>query len=268
MVQNIMDMEVKTINWEKIFSVIQGSYSIDKHIDFFIWLQESVNEVLPHDMLLASWGEFKSTNEISKLNYDVASNLSDVSTQIIFDASAEIDTFMSHLYQDWIKSNRRWFVINNLDELDLNHQFNANFLSKLKQLNSLLVYGVSDLRGKNECLYVFFSKKKIFEVQDSIMGLIMPHIDNVLRRIQHLQQLEVVNTSEAIAHFSGLTARELEIIHWVKSGKTNQEIGMILYISQNTVKSHLKRVFQKLNVTRRAQAVAILSNHPVEKLIL
>ena len=84
MVQNIMDMEVKTINWEKIFSVIQGSYSIDKHIDFFTWLQESVNEVLPHDMLLASWGEFKNTNEISKLNYDVASNLSDVSTQIIF----------------------------------------------------------------------------------------------------------------------------------------------------------------------------------------
>lgn len=262
-----MDMEVKKINWEMIFSVIQHSYSIDKHIDFFTWLQENVNEVLPHDMLIASWGDFKSNSEISKLNYDVASNVSDVSTQIIFEASHEVDSFMSRLYQDWLKNNRRWFVINNLDQLDINHQYNANFLSKLNQLNSLLVYGVSDLRGSNECLYVFFSKKKAFEVQDSIMGLIMPHIDNVLRRIQHLEPLDVVVESEEIAHFSGLTARELEIIHWVKSGKTNQEIGMILYISQNTVKSHLKRVFQKLNVTRRAQAVAILADHPVGKFV-
>jgi DNA-binding CsgD family transcriptional regulator len=53
--------------------------------------------------------------------------------------------------------------------------------------------------------------------------------------------------------------RELEVIHWIKSGKTNQEIGVILAISQNTVKSHVKRVFQKLNVTKRAQAIAMLS---------
>ena len=59
-----MDMEVKKINWEMIFSVIQHSYSIDKHIDFFTWLQENVNEVLPHDMLIASWGDFKSNSEI------------------------------------------------------------------------------------------------------------------------------------------------------------------------------------------------------------
>ncbi|MEO6118928.1 MAG: XrtB/PEP-CTERM-associated transcriptional regulator EpsA [Methylotenera sp.] len=265
--KNIMDLELKNSHWEKIFSVIQHSYSINKHIDFFTWLQESVNEVLPHDMLIASWGDFKKSNGSSNLNYDVASNVSDVSTQIVFDASEEIDTFMLHLYQNWSKNNRRWFVINNLDQLDMNHQFNASFLSKLKQLNSLLVYGVSDLRGSNECLYVFFSKKKTFEVQDSIMGLIMPHIDNVLRRIQHLEPLDIADESNDIPHLSGLTARELEIIHWVKSGKTNQEIGMILHISQNTVKSHLKRIFQKLNVTRRAQAVATLADHPMGKMV-
>ncbi|MES1987437.1 MAG: helix-turn-helix transcriptional regulator, partial [Pseudomonadota bacterium] len=50
-----------------------------------------------------------------------------------------------------------------------------------------------------------------------------------------------------------------EIIDWVKQGKTDGEIAIILSISQNTVKSHLKHVFEKLNVTRRAQAVAKLS---------
>lgn len=271
-----MDMEVKTRHWENIFLVIQCSYTINKHIDFFNWLQNSVNDILPHDMLIASWGDFKDVSDSkqdemrdkssanNKLNYDVASNVSGVSTQIIFDASAEIDDFMRHLHEQWLSNNRHWFAINHLDQLDSSHQFNANLLSTLKQFNSLLVYGVSDLRGKNDCLYVFFSKAKVFSVKDSVMGVIMPHIDNVLRKIQHLQPAEIpvaqLVASDVNAICSGLSARELEIIHWVKSGKTNQEIGMILAISQNTVKSHLKRIFQKLNVSRRAQAVAILAN--------
>lgn len=255
----MMDMEVKNKPWEKIFSVIQRSYTIDKHIDFFIWLQSSVTEIVPHDMLLASWGDFGKRDKQSKLNYDVASNVSNVSTKVIFEASAEIDDFMLYLHQGWLKNNRRWFTLNNLNQLDIDHEFNANFLSKLNQLNSLLVYGVSDVRGNNECLYVFFSKQNIFEVQDSVMGLIMPHIDNVLRKIQHLEPVANVDESVATTSCFGLTARELEIIHWVKSGKTNQEIGMILQISSNTVKSHLKRIFHKLNVSRRAQAVAMLS---------
>jgi DNA-binding CsgD family transcriptional regulator len=55
-----------------------------------------------------------------------------------------------------------------------------------------------------------------------------------------------------------VTPREVEIIGWIKTGKTNQEIGNILHISQNTVKTHLKRLFQKLKVSRRAQLAAML----------
>jgi DNA-binding CsgD family transcriptional regulator len=106
---------------------------------------------------------------------------------------------------------------------------------------------------------VFFSREKLFVVQDFVMGMLMPHIDNALRKIQHLEPDET-QTSQVVINASELSNRELEIIHWVKSGKTNQEIGLILQISQNTVKSHLKRIFHKLNVSKRAQAVAILSN--------
>ncbi len=92
------------------------------------------------------------------------------------------------------------------------------------------------------------------------MGLLMPHIDNILRRIQHIEPVNIVEIERASAIKSyNLSARELEIIDWVKKGKTDSEIAMILYISQNTVKSHLKHVFEKLDVTRRAQAVAKLS---------
>lgn len=56
----------------------------------------------------------------------------------------------------------------------------------------------------------------------------------------------------------GLTERQLEILHWVKLGKTNHETAQILSVSELTVKNHLQRAFRKLNVHNRAQAVARL----------
>ena len=44
-------------------------------------------------------------------------------------------------------------------------------------------------------------------------------------------------------------------MEWVMMGKTNQDIGMILNISAFTVKNHLQRIFKKLDVLNRAQAV-------------
>lgn len=52
-----------------------------------------------------------------------------------------------------------------------------------------------------------------------------------------------------------LSDRENEIMHWVGAGKTNYEIGLILGISQFTVKNHLQRIFRKIDVRNRAQAI-------------
>jgi two-component system response regulator DegU len=57
----------------------------------------------------------------------------------------------------------------------------------------------------------------------------------------------------------GLTPRELDVLKWVVKGKTNQEIGMELGISQKTVEKHLESVFAKLKVTSRVEAAAVLA---------
>jgi DNA-binding NarL/FixJ family response regulator len=54
-----------------------------------------------------------------------------------------------------------------------------------------------------------------------------------------------------------LTPRELEVLKWVVKGKTNQEIGMELGISQKTVEKHLESVFAKLKVTSRVEAAVL-----------
>jgi NarL family two-component system response regulator LiaR len=53
----------------------------------------------------------------------------------------------------------------------------------------------------------------------------------------------------------GLTARELEILGLIAQGLSNREIGEKLFVSENTVKTHSSRIFEKMQVNRRVQAV-------------
>jgi DNA-binding NarL/FixJ family response regulator len=54
-----------------------------------------------------------------------------------------------------------------------------------------------------------------------------------------------------------LTPRELDVLKWVVKGRTNQEIGLELGISQKTVEKHLESVFAKLKVTSRVEAAVL-----------
>ncbi len=56
---------------------------------------------------------------------------------------------------------------------------------------------------------------------------------------------------------AGLTARELQIAGLVALGHTNAEIGTALWITENSVKQALKRMFRKLEVSSRAEMVAV-----------
>ncbi len=53
----------------------------------------------------------------------------------------------------------------------------------------------------------------------------------------------------------GITARELEILALVARGLSNREIATHLFVSENTVKTHVSRAFDKLGAARRTQAV-------------
>ncbi|HEX4496924.1 MAG TPA: response regulator transcription factor [Thermoanaerobaculia bacterium] len=53
----------------------------------------------------------------------------------------------------------------------------------------------------------------------------------------------------------GITPREHEILGLIAEGLSNREIGERLFVSENTVKTHSSRLFEKLGVNRRVQAV-------------
>jgi NarL family two-component system response regulator LiaR len=55
----------------------------------------------------------------------------------------------------------------------------------------------------------------------------------------------------------GITPRELEILGLIAEGLSNREIAGRLFVSENTVKTHSSRIFEKLGARRRTQAVQL-----------
>ncbi len=63
-------------------------------------------------------------------------------------------------------------------------------------------------------------------------------------------------------HEFGLTPRESEVAAFVAEGLSNQAIADALFISEHTVKSHLKAIFQKTSVGSRTQVIARIAKDP------
>jgi two-component system NarL family response regulator len=62
--------------------------------------------------------------------------------------------------------------------------------------------------------------------------------------------------AESVAH-PELTKRELDVLQCIANGRSNKEIGAILYISEATVKGHVRSILTKLEAIGRAEAIAI-----------
>lgn len=62
-----------------------------------------------------------------------------------------------------------------------------------------------------------------------------------------------------------LTEREEQILKLLAEGKSNRAIGVVLHITESTVKSHLKSLFVKLDVTSRAEAISLAARRGLVK---
>jgi DNA-binding CsgD family transcriptional regulator len=66
---------------------------------------------------------------------------------------------------------------------------------------------------------------------------------------------EAFARNDAAIRSLGLSPRECEVLELLASGQSNKEMARTLSISPNTVKTHIARVYEKLEVERRVQAI-------------
>jgi DNA-binding NarL/FixJ family response regulator len=78
--------------------------------------------------------------------------------------------------------------------------------------------------------------------------------------------------SEVAAHLAehmsdeDLTAREVEVLQRVAGGNRNRDIGELLFISEETVKVHIKHIMEKLGAKDRTQAISIAARRGIIQL--
>lgn len=85
-------------------------------------------------------------------------------------------------------------------------------------------------------------------------GLLAP---SVTRRLIERFAAQPAGRSDAGADLGVLTDREREVLREIAHGRSNREIATALFIAEQTVKSHVSRVFTKLGLRDRAQAVVV-----------
>src|SRR6185503_1703328 len=90
------------------------------------------------------------------------------------------------------------------------------------------------------------------------------HVFDGLRAATDLAGLETYCGATVPGNASGLTARELQVLRLLATGKTNRMIANALHISEKTVIRHVSDIFNKLDVPTRAAATAYAHRHHLQ----
>ncbi len=89
------------------------------------------------------------------------------------------------------------------------------------------------------------------------LGLKLTRKEVIVREVPVPAVSEPFTVNEEQLRQLGITKRELEILELIAHGMSNREIAEKLFVSENTVKTHSSRLFDKLSAKRRTQAVQI-----------
>ncbi len=242
----------------QMLQVVQQSLTIRSHYALFNWLQGDIQNFMPHDIVIVAWGNFS----LGLVCYDVVSPLPGLRTASFGDKS--IQPYITDLVQRWHACDHAPFTVHSNEGLLFHDIDNPDILNTLSRMRTALIHGIKDQRGRQDCLYVFMGSTTLAgEAPRESLRYLLPYIDAAFRQVAHLPEQYLAPPVSADKPQPlktdadvGLSMREVDIMEWVRKGKTNQEIGMILDISAFTVKNHVQRIFKKLDVVNRAQAVA------------
>ncbi|MEP6877583.1 MAG: XrtB/PEP-CTERM-associated transcriptional regulator EpsA [Nitrosospira sp.] len=248
---------------ERYFQIIQEGMAVRRHYDFLIWLQGEIQHYLPHEIMLAAWGDFNS----NLIRYDIVSALLGVRTD--YANMESLSPLLQGLFNRWIELDKVPYALSVGESgfllEDEERGLQCPLGGALQSMRSILIHGISDERGRHDCLYLIFSSRKTLDTSMvNTIEVLLPYIDSALGRITPLPYCD--HPAPALQNIEdyGLSNREMEILNYVRMGKTNSEIAAVLGISIFTVKNHLQNIFKKLDVYNRIQAVSKIAQIPAD----
>ncbi|GJI98680.1 hypothetical protein RugamoR57_53980 [Duganella caerulea] len=231
---------------EYLLHAIEAALPVRQARQFFLWTQGQLQALLPHQVMLCL--QFGPQDEVQHVEC-VHSTVLDAG---LLDRLANRDDGLALRLARHCRQGVRLPALLDATPGAESHAL-APFLGELRDLglDNLLLHGTGWLPGGATFFVLFGLPQRPRARHAYFLELLLPHLHMALQRI-NLQQRQ----ARAGALARPASAREVEILYWVREGKSNEEIGLILGISGLTVKNHLQRLYRLLGVSNRAHAIA------------
>jgi len=225
---------------ERLLFAIDTAIQVSKRSQFYLWAQGALQAFLPHETLICVTGDLKQM----RVRHDVFS-------RAVIDREFEaligdpVHGFVPGLIAAWLDNH---YAPIGFDASNLPHPSLTRWVP-----GHVLAHGAREAASDVDTFFVFVrTPVKIGAREIYLARLLMPYLHMAIQRVMRTEGEGVnVRVEQGV-----LSEREVQVLQWIRDGKTNHEIGHILEISPLTVKNHVQKILRKLNVSNRAQAVA------------
>lgn len=156
-----------------------------------------------------------------------------------------------------IGRKQAWFEYNQAlreREIATENQVRLNEIEQARQKLIIVIIGLSLVLLVITTIYIYNQWKKTKsekEVVEDFNKTLQRQIEQIQRKLENKKE-------ELPPHMSKLSKRELEVLLLVGKGLSDQEIADNLFVSITTVRTHNRRIFNKLLINNRAEALSIL----------
>lgn len=239
---------LSTRELERLMQVINSGLEVRRRNQFFLWSQGLLQSLIPHELMICAHGDHARRNLV--VEHFSSFPLAGQDVDSILDGEGGL---MVQAVRVWAERGEKPLLVCNSErESTLYRRFEAALFRHA--LPNLAVHGMPGLPGQAASYFCFANLPQPLTLrQGYLIEVLTPHVHAAFMRMLVNEREE---NYELPSNDRIVTAREVEILQWVRDGKSNQEIGRILSISPLTVKNHVQKILKKLNVQNRAQAVA------------
>ncbi len=256
-----------------IVRLIEAAPAVRRRYQFFVWTQSQMQTLVPHSVLVCGAYQRHRRSVVFGTFHNVV--LGPEVLQALSDGASPLAQALSLA---WIEGQGRALAVP-LGRIVGPARDAAQLIIQALGCDTLLVHGVARPQRPSEIesLFVLASPPPQPALQDGgqlaqrllCLDLLLPQLHRTWQRVvatEHellraplrapppaeARPVAPPGTRTALA----ITARERQILSWVRNGRSNQQIAEALGISPLTVKNHVQKILRKLGASNRAQAVA------------
>lgn len=228
---------------DKLVWVIESSLTVRNQAGFFLWGQGALQMLMPHEIMICGVKNAGSRS-FQVRRFSSCRYFSDEHFESVCDPQ---NGLIARGISQWLRTGEPCFVMPGAD-------VGMDKLLEDSELKNMIMHAVwgadADVAG-----YFSFSRTSMQPDMRSIrlMEVLIPVIYVTFLRVL---SGDLKAGSEGLRVNNLVTRREVEILCWIKEGKTTSDIAGILSLSPFTVKNHVQNILKKLGARSRSHAVA------------